>query len=190
MDLLLRPCTSKILCSAADTAPCFACFAAFACIFALARGNSMAAGLAVTGGVVLIASMAIHTTCHQYNRPAYRVPFFPYAPAASLLLNCFLLASLPAQAFWQLGIFFAVVIVFYVLYSIHAGTAFERKHNRGVLATTTAGTMSSPRPDSMRVISSFQDHPNIIMPYRSPSSHMEQMQGRWSGGVTRLPSEF
>lgn len=50
-----------------------------------------------------------------------RVPLFPYAPAASLLLNCFLMASLPAQAYWQLGLFFAIVSIFYVLYSIHAG---------------------------------------------------------------------
>lgn len=82
----------------------------------------MKIGLAVTAAVVLLCSIAIHLTCHQHNRPAYRMPLFPYAPAASLLLNCFLMASLPAMAYMQLGIFFAVVSIFYVFYSIHAGT--------------------------------------------------------------------
>jgi hypothetical protein len=77
--------------------------------------------MAVCAAAVLVPCIVLHFTCHQHNRPAYRVPFFPYTPAASLLLNCFLMASLPAQAYWQLGLFFGIVSIFYVLYSIHAG---------------------------------------------------------------------
>jgi hypothetical protein len=152
----------------------------------------MIIGLAVTAGIVLVCSIVIHLACHQYNRPSYRVPFFPYAPAASLLLNCFLMASLPARSYWQLGLFFAIVIVFYIMYSIHAGTVFEQKQGRGVLTTHTPGTggTAAPQsPDSLRVLSSFKENPNILMPYREPS-HFQPMQGRWSGGVVRLPAEF
>jgi hypothetical protein len=90
-------------------------------VFGLVEGTGLIAGMAVSAGIVLIASIVLHLCCHQHNRPSYRVPFFPYAPAASLLLNCFLMASLPAQAYWQLGVFFLLVSLFYVFYSIHAG---------------------------------------------------------------------
>lgn len=159
---------------------------AFACVFALATGIGKSVGMAVCAAAVLVPCILLHFTCHQHNRPAYRVPFFPYTPAASLLLNCFLMASLPAQAYWQLGLFFGVVSIFYVLYSIHAGTAWENKQGRGVLATTVP---QAHRPESLRVGSSFRENPSVIMPYRAPS-HLSPMQGRWSGGVTRLPAEF
>lgn len=160
--------------------------AAFACVFALVKGTGKAVGMAVTAAIVLITCVAIHFGCHQFNRPKYRVPLFPYAPAASLLLNCFLMASLPAQAYWQLGLFFAIVSIFYVLYSIHAGTVWEKKQGRGVLATTTP---PPHRPESLRVMSSFKENPGVLMPYRTPS-HLAPMQGRWSGGVVRLPAEY
>jgi APA family basic amino acid/polyamine antiporter len=146
----------------------------------------MIIGLVVTGAVVLISSVVLHLTCHQHNRPAYRVPFFPYAPAASLLLNCFLMASLPANAYWQLGLFFGLVSLFYVFYSIHAGTFWEKKQGRGVLATTVP---APHRPESLRVASSFRENPSYLMPYSTPS-HTAAMHGRWSGGVVRLPAEF
>jgi APA family basic amino acid/polyamine antiporter len=78
-------------------------------------------GLGVCAGLCLAFSAAIHFTCTQHDRPSYRVPLFPYIPAASLLLNCFLMASLPARAYWQLGVFLALMLVFYLLYSVHAG---------------------------------------------------------------------
>lgn len=146
----------------------------------------MAIGLAISAAFVLAGAVTIHLTCHQYNRPAYRVPFFPYAPAASLLLNCFLMASLPANAYWQLGLFFGIVSIFYVLYSIHAGTFWEKKQGRGVLATSVP---PPHRPESLRVASSFMENPSVLMPYRQPS-HLAPMQGRWSGGVVRLPAEY
>lgn len=86
--------------------------------------------MAVCAAAVLVPCIMLHVTCHQHNRPAYRVPFFPYTPAASLLLNCFLMASLPANAYWQLGLFFGIVSIFYVLYSIHAGEGFVCSHGK------------------------------------------------------------
>lgn len=143
-----------------------------------------AVGLSVTGGVVLLTSIAIHFRCYQFNRPKYRVPFFPYTPAASLLLNCFLMASLPANAYWQLALFFGVMLVFYVLYSIHAATFFEKQQGRGVLSSSAA-----PPTAGTRVLSAFKEDGSVLMPYRAPS-HLKPMQGRWSGGVVRLPVEY
>lgn len=49
---------------------------------------------------MLALCVAIQFACTQHDRPSYRVPLFPYVPAASLLLNSFLMASLPARAYW------------------------------------------------------------------------------------------
>lgn len=67
--------------------------AAFACIYALYNGLPYIIGMAVTAGLVVICCIAIHVMCPQYDRPSYRAPFFPYLPAASLLLNSFLMVS-------------------------------------------------------------------------------------------------
>lgn len=67
--------------------------AAFACIYALYEGLPHIIGMAVTAGLVVICCIAIHVMCPQYDRPSYRAPFFPYLPAASLLLNSFLMVS-------------------------------------------------------------------------------------------------
>ncbi|KAF8072860.1 CAT1 [Scenedesmus sp. PABB004] len=160
---------------------------AFACVYALCTGVAKAAGLAVLGGVALLGSIAIHLTCHQHNRPKYRVPLFPYIPAGSILLNCFLMASLPGMAYMQLAIFFAVVLAFYGLYSVHAATAFEAAQGRGVLAGKAPGL--TPGPGGLRSPSAFRSSPSSLMAY-APPSHTAAMHGRWSGGVVRLPTEF
>lgn len=105
-----------------------ACCIAFACCYALIEHGStgQAAGLGVTGGLVVVLCIVMKFTCEQHDRPSYRVPFFPFLPAASLLLNCFLMASLSANAYIQLAIFLAVVSVFYVLYGVHAAERFEQ----------------------------------------------------------------
>lgn len=51
----------------------------------------------------------------QYNRPAYRVFWFPFLPAFSLLFNAVLMASLPAISYIQFAIFLAVVLVMYFM---------------------------------------------------------------------------
>jgi APA family basic amino acid/polyamine antiporter len=67
------------------------------------------------------------------------VPLFPYIPAASLLLNCFLMASLPARAYWQLGVFLALMLVFYLLYSVHAGNRYACEEGAAIGAMMTLG---------------------------------------------------
>jgi hypothetical protein len=40
-------------------------------------------------------------TCKTRYKPVYSSPLFPYTPAASFMLNCFLMASLPVNAYIQ-----------------------------------------------------------------------------------------
>lgn len=147
----------------------------------------------MTGVIVLILSAAIQLLCPQHDRPKYRVPLFPYLPAASLLLNCFLMASLTAQAYWQLAIFFAVMIIFYLLYSVHAAARFEQE--TGVSVGSKAVDLENPAEsvkdvgvgvspaasqDSMNRNASLIDRVNT-----GPGSRI--VLGRRSAGITRLP---
>lgn len=93
--------------------------AAFACVFALASGIGKSVGMAVSAAAVLVPCIVLHVTCHQHNRPAYRVPFFPYTPAASLLLNCFLMASLPANAYWCASVLLSSCLLFWRIHLYH-----------------------------------------------------------------------
>lgn len=71
--------------------------------------------------------------------------------------------------------------------SLHNHSYWENKQGRGVLAQTSP---PPHRPESLvRVMSSFKDNPNVLLPYRPPS-HLGVMHGRWSGGVVRLPAEY
>jgi hypothetical protein len=186
--------------SAAAAAPLS--HAAFACIYGLCDGTPKIAGLAVCAGLVLAFSAAIHFCCTQHDRPKYRVPFFPYLPAASLLLNCFLMASLPARAYWQLAVFFGIMIVFYLLYSIHAATRFEQEapSTGGVEVGAKAVDLEHGPGDAAAMSESAHrgqeglgavsiKHTDSIIERinTAPASPRQSVLGRRSGGVTRLP---
>jgi hypothetical protein len=161
------------------------------------------AGLIVTGGIALLIAVAIHLTCTQHDRPPYRVPFFPYIPAASLLLNCFLMASLPARAYWQLGIYFFVVTVFYLLYSVHAANRFEQDRpqlsvepHKDIESTVPSATAAAaddvghvgPTSGIVHAAPSFTRSSSLIDRINSgPTASQASVLGRRSAGVTRLP---
>jgi hypothetical protein len=44
----------------------------------------------------------------------------PWIPATSIFLNLFLLGSLDGPSYVRFGVFSAVAVLFYVLYSVHA----------------------------------------------------------------------
>lgn len=157
-------------------------------------------GLIITGVLTLILSAAIQFTCTQHDRPAYRVPLFPYLPAASLLLNCFLMASLPARAYWQLALFFAIMIVFYLLYSVHAANRFETEVLPGVAVGSKAVDLEAPTSgdDSASGKTGAHDKTGVpglptvkrnstILDRISTGATTGPVLGRRSAGVTRLP---
>ncbi|WIA18741.1 hypothetical protein OEZ85_003431 [Tetradesmus obliquus] len=151
---------------------------AFACVCGLLTGTGRIVGLSVTAGILLICCIIMHLSCHQYSRPSYRAPFFPYLPVVSLLLNSFLMSSLPANAYMQLAIFFGVVTAFYVFYSIHSASTFDKKSQRGMIGSQMVGSR----------MGSAMRGPSVLLAYKAPS-HTAPMQGRWNGGVVLLPED-
>lgn len=186
--------------------------AAFACIYGLTDGTSKIAGLAVTAALAIAFAVAIQFTCKQHDRPDYRVPAFPYIPAASLLLNSFLMASLPARAYWQLGLFFAIMLIFYLMYSVHAANRFDQESASvraggvpiGAKAVDIEGGVPVDGDDSAahKDAAAARDAPEALHPRgpsfehspslierinTAPASPRASVLGRRSGGVTRLP---
>jgi hypothetical protein len=67
-------------------------------------------GMVVSAAVGVAATVSLHLSCKQYNRPTtYGVWLFPYVPAASVGLNCFLLGQLKTAAYERFGIWTAFV---------------------------------------------------------------------------------
>lgn len=64
----------------------------------------------VCAAVGVAATISLHLTCTQYNVPTiYGVWFFPYVPALSVGLNCFLLGQLKPAAYERFGLWTAFV---------------------------------------------------------------------------------
>jgi hypothetical protein len=125
---------------------------------------------------VLIAAtfamaVVLHLTCPQFNLPKYKIPLFPYLPVASILLNSVLMASLPARAYIQLAVFFAIMVFIYLVYSVHAATHYEKVSGMiSDLEGQKAADLGDVRELSVPV--SFTERP---------------LSWRQSGGVRRLP---
>lgn len=67
-------------------------------------------GMVVCAAVGVAATVSLHLTCKQYNTPTtYGVWLFPYVPALSVGLNCFLLGQLKLAAYERFGIWTAFV---------------------------------------------------------------------------------
>jgi len=81
--------------------------AAFACVWGLVKqGNGLPIGMGISGGVAVLATVVMHVTCKSWYTPVYSVPLFPYTPAFSYMLNCMMMASLPANAYVQVRVLY------------------------------------------------------------------------------------
>ncbi|CAI8605162.1 unnamed protein product [Vicia faba] len=80
------------------------------------------AGMLVACGVFAVAILQFfHFTVPQARKPEFwGVPLMPWIPAMSIFLNLFLLGSLDGKSYIRFGVFSAVTVLFYVLYSVHA----------------------------------------------------------------------
>jgi len=124
-------------------------------------------------GATLLMTVVMHLTCPQFNLPKYKIPLFPYLPVASILLNAVLMASLGAQAYIQLAVYFGVMTFLYLIYSIHAASHFEKVS--GLVTPDLEGQKATDLPSLDRTSSvpvSFIDRP---------------LSGRLSGAIRRLP---
>lgn len=82
--------------------------AAFTLCYQLAQHSWVS--LVVCGAVGIATVVSMHLTCVQHNPPStYGVPLFPYVPALSAGLNCFLLGQLKAAAYERFAVWSAFV---------------------------------------------------------------------------------
>jgi amino acid transporter len=74
--------------------------------------------LGVGGGVFLLSTLALHVFVKPtYTPPRYTAPLYPWLPALSMAFNIFLLGQLSDKAYERFGIWSAVCIAGYFLYS-------------------------------------------------------------------------
>jgi hypothetical protein len=110
----------------------------------------------------------------------FEAPLFPWLPVTSLLLNMFLCASLSGRAYWQLAIFWAVMVVVYMLYSVHSATVFDALQKRGCFeAAETAAAAAVLKPDELTRVGSVVAHRESV-----------NRRGRAGAGVSILPPEY
>jgi hypothetical protein len=104
----------------------------------------------------------------------------------TLLLLLLLQASLPARAYWQLALFFAIMLVFYVFYSIHAANNLEKNGLQGQKAIDIEEpAVRGPSLDNLATQSPSDVALYSLGPLGGSPSALRL--GRTSGGVTRLP---
>ncbi|CAA7397006.1 unnamed protein product [Spirodela intermedia] len=101
-------------------------------------------GFAVGAGVAL---QAFRFFVSQARKPEFwGVPLMPWTPAASIFLNVFLLGSLDGPSYARFGLFSALVVLVYLLYSVHASFDAEGigSLGGGADAVAAAGDLSLP----------------------------------------------
>ncbi|KAG6404518.1 hypothetical protein SASPL_136767 [Salvia splendens] len=80
--------------------------------------------IALAFGVVLL----FHLMVPQARMPKFwGVPFMPWIPSISIFLNIFLLGSLDKPSYVRFGFFSGLVVLVYVLYSVHSSFDAERE---------------------------------------------------------------
>ncbi|KAA8534579.1 hypothetical protein F0562_032162 [Nyssa sinensis] len=84
----------------------------------------------------------------QARKPEFwGVPFMPWIPSISIFLNIFLLGSLDGPSHLRFGFFSTLVVLLYVLYSVHA--SFDAEGD---------GTLSQKNGDIMKESNESEDH--------------------------------
>jgi len=168
--------------------------AVIAAIVVLAVGFAIAWGLsaATTGlewiSIVVLAAATYAVTIYgactlkKLDTCVFEAPLFPFLPATSLLMNCFLMASLSGRAYWQLAIFWVIMVAVYMLYSVHAATVFDALQNRGCAAATTAAGTVAGTVAATRQISRVR---SVVAGRESAA-----VRGRAGAGVSILPPDY
>jgi phosphatidylserine synthase len=84
--------------------------------------------LSIFGACAIACLCIFKYTVPQAQKPEFwGVPLMPWIPAVSIFLNIFLLGSLDGPSYVRFGVFSIVVVLFYVLYSVHGSYDVEEK---------------------------------------------------------------
>ncbi|KAL6602823.1 hypothetical protein ACP70R_043184 [Stipagrostis hirtigluma subsp. patula] len=94
-------------------------------------------------GAVWVAGTAGMAMCAKQQRApkVYGVPLMPWLPAMSVATNLFLMGSLGSMAYLRFGICTAAMLVYYVLFGVHA--TYDVAHTRGEIASADAAVDSA-----------------------------------------------
>ncbi|KAF8746362.1 hypothetical protein HU200_013379 [Digitaria exilis] len=87
--------------------------------------------VAGTGGLALCAKQ-------QREPKVYGVPLMPWLPAMSVATNLFLMGSLGSLAYMRFGICTAAMLVYYVLFGVHATYDMAHSEDQGASAADAA----------------------------------------------------
>ncbi|XP_021846963.2 cationic amino acid transporter 5-like [Spinacia oleracea] len=78
-------------------------------------------GYAITGPCWFLATMGIAIKLPQERTPkVWGVPFVPWIPSLSIAINLFLMGSLRTEAFIRFGICTVVMLIYYLIFGLHA----------------------------------------------------------------------
>ncbi|CAL8464071.1 g3606 [Coccomyxa elongata] len=125
------------------------------------------AGLAAFGASAVAATASLHAFAAQTHRPgpgSFAVPLMPWVPAASLVLNTFLLGSVSAAAWARFGVWVAGTLAVYLLYSLPASYA----HHTSRLPTIEEDAEDFLADDD--VVAAQQTSPDLLQPLINESS--------------------
>ncbi|CAL5221075.1 g3200 [Coccomyxa viridis] len=80
--------------------------------------------------VWFLATASCHIFCKHARVPrVYGVPLFPWVPSGSVILNCFLLSTLDRDSYIRFGIWSAMCLTLYCLFSVHS-IAYHHNHDQ------------------------------------------------------------
>ncbi|GAB2297475.1 catalase A [Dionaea muscipula] len=78
-------------------------------------------GYMITIPIWFLATLSLRLLVPQAREPKiWGVPFMPWAPSASILINMFLLSSIDKDSFIRFGVWSAVLMVYYMFIGLHA----------------------------------------------------------------------
>nr|XP_043616804.1 cationic amino acid transporter 6, chloroplastic isoform X2 [Erigeron canadensis] len=76
---------------------------------------------------VVLVLLFIYTVPQARKPDFWGVPLMPWIPCVSIFLNIFLLGNIDAPSYVRFGFFSAIVVLVYVLYSVHASFDSEEE---------------------------------------------------------------
>ncbi|KMT10091.1 hypothetical protein BVRB_5g118540 [Beta vulgaris subsp. vulgaris] len=86
-------------------------------------------GYTITVPCWFLATMAIAIKLPQQRTPKFwGVPFVPWLPSMSIALNIFLMGSLSTEAFIRFGICTIIMLIYYLIFGLHA--TYDMAHQK------------------------------------------------------------
>ncbi|CAK7340843.1 unnamed protein product [Dovyalis caffra] len=90
-------------------------------------------GYVITIPIWFLATLALEVLVPQARDPKlWGVPFVPWLPSASILINIFLLGSIDKASFERFGVWTGILLIYYFLFGLHASydTAKDSGENK------------------------------------------------------------